>query len=435
MPADSISKYFLFLIFFFKLIKNISTVSCSHHSKERPTTDLACSLKICSELGEPCGNDTHYSGFQCYVEDRCLNSTCVPSLGIGNDCNSSFDCILGTTCVIDQNNNDNNNNDNNDNSDNDDDNNNDNNDINNINNFKGYYHKNLTTKVNLKIKKTCQHSFFAEFGDKCKRNSDCLNSLECINGKCSTPSLGCLTDFSCNNDSICNRDTRQCVVTTLKEGECFLFKQFSCNDQNLLCAPKSFMISSIGICKKQIEGSPCLTSKLINCDWNLYQWCKPLNPGSLMGNCTIQPSNTSKSCITQADCNYYEMCKCDSSHSGVGYCIPKGSYNFFGSYCKASINKFLECYYKTNCTDLFSQNPSSCSYRNCPEESECLGTFCIDKMLPVGVCTNRKCKLTLFNTTNGHFKVASSSSFSNFNFNSLSYLIITLILIIIFIII
>ncbi|KAM9994077.1 hypothetical protein ACTFIZ_012051 [Dictyostelium cf. discoideum] len=405
------------------LILKLSVISCEHHGKEQPTTDLACSLKICSDLGEPCGNDTHYSGFQCYVEDRCLNSTCVPSLSIGNDCNSSFDCILGTTCVIDQNYKYNNNNYNNEN--------NDNNYINNLNSFKGYSHKNSTIEVNGKIKKTCQYSFFAEFGDKCKRNSDCLNSLECINGKCSTPILGCLTDFSCNNYSICNRDTRQCEVTTLKEGECFLFKQFSCNDQNLLCAPKSFNISSIGICKKQTEGSPCLTSKLINCDWNLNQWCKPLNPGSLMGNCTIQPSNTLKSCITQVDCNYYEMCKCDSSHSGVGYCIPKGSYNFFGNYCKASINKFLECYYKTNCTDLFSQNPSSCSYRNCKEESECLGTFCIDKMLPVGVCTNRKCKLTLFNTTNGNFKVV-SPSFSKFNFNSsLSFLIITLIIFII----
>ncbi|KAM9952581.1 hypothetical protein ACTFIR_007635 [Dictyostelium discoideum] len=371
------------------MVKNYLIKNCKSQQQEQqqilgtrisPTSDLACSINICSELGQPCNNSTPFSGFQCYANDRCKDGFCVPSLKQGCICQDSSDCEIGLSCVT-------------------------------FNSTLSFRLPNQT--------KTCQPSFFAEFGEDCVRATDCLNTLDCVNGKCSTPLYGCISDLSCSLDSYCFNGT--CYKYELKENECFVFRAFSCKNTKNPCALKSFNISSIGECRPIIkEGDPCLTT-LFTCDWNSHY----VEEGSIIGKCTSYPINIPRACISQNDCNEYEFCKCDSQ-SGVGYCTTRSK--FVGVFCQQSGDVFNDCLFRNhiNCTDIYSVNPSSCIAKSkCNEEAKCVNFFCSSPLIPSSFCKPKECNLSIFNLTDAKVLVYYSfstspsltiSSFYNINF-------------------
>ncbi|KAK5583117.1 hypothetical protein RB653_004707 [Dictyostelium firmibasis] len=333
------------------------------------SSDLACSINVCSELGQTCNHSTPFSGYQCYANNRCKDGLCVQSLKRGEICKYSNECDNGCSCVT-------------------------------FNSTLSYRLPNQT--------KTCQPSFFAEFGEECVRATDCLNSLDCIDGKCSTPLYGCISDLSCDFDSYCYNGT--CYKYELKENECFVSRSFTCKYTKNPCALKSFNVSSIGECKSNIkEGDPCLTT-LFTCDWDA-QYCKALEEGSALGKCTKYPSTVpSRVCISKKDCFEYEFCKCDSQ-SGVGYCTTRDK--FSGVFCQKSADVFNDCLYRNrvNCTDIYSINPSSCIFKSkCMEEAKCLNFFCSSPLIPSSFCKRKECNLSIFNFTGKRILLSSSTS-------------------------
>ncbi|KAN0007177.1 hypothetical protein ACTFIU_005371 [Dictyostelium citrinum] len=333
------------------------------------TSDLACSIITCSELGQICNNSSPFSGFRCYANDRCKDGVCVPSLKQGEICQDSSECQLGSSCVS-------------------------------FNSTLSYSLPNQN--------KTCQPSFFAEFGEDCVRATDCLNTLDCVNGKCSTPLYGCISDLSCDLDSYCFKS--KCIKYKLKENECFLFRSYSCREARNPCALKSFDISSIGECKSIIkEGDPCLTT-LNTCDLTTPQYCRPLYDGSVLGKCTALPNSYPRACVSRKDCNDYEFCKCDPQ-SGVGYCTTK--VKFQGVFCQQSAIVYFTCLERNrvNCSDIYSINPSSCIAKSkCNEESKCLNFFCSSPLMPSSFCKTKQCDLSIFNFTGTKILLLSSSS-------------------------
>ncbi|EGC28363.1 hypothetical protein DICPUDRAFT_44338 [Dictyostelium purpureum] len=333
----------------------LSTIVCYVKSSFIDLDSLSCSLNICSKLGEPCEKQNILGGLQCYVQDRCFNGTCVESLPEGSICKNSADCLVGYSCLS-------------------------------------------TNSGNGNNIKTCQKSFYVEYGGACNISFDCLNGLECIGSKCITPLTGCLSDVQCDKDSIC--DNGECVKYNLNENECFIYRTLSCKNSFLPCSLKSFNQSSVGQCRDVIpEGNPCLVNKY-SCDWNVGQYCKPLEQGSILGECTRTPSNTLNPCKSVNDCKEYEFCKCDPK-SGVGYCLSRGTY--IGSYCREAAKVFMQCFAKTNCTEPFSINPLSCVYQYCKEEASCMSLYCTEPMLPISPCVNTHCSLSFFKPNDLHF--------------------------------
>ncbi|KAM9995694.1 hypothetical protein ACTFIY_001875 [Dictyostelium cf. discoideum] len=343
-----------------------------------PITTLACSLNSCSEQGEPCSFNlsSGSSGFTCYVEDRCQNGTCVPSLQQGEVCIDSDECNLGYSCVTE------------------------------LSNL-SFTQPNKT--------KTCEPSFFSEYGGLCRRATDCLNSLDCINNTCSTPVYGCLSDLSCDRNSICVNAT--CVFRPLGENECYMSRSFDCKNTYNPCALSSLNVSSIGVCLDYIPlGNPCLTTKY-SCDWRTGQVCRPLFLGSVVGRCVVVQDDPIISCVTASNCRPYEFCKCDSQ-SGVGYCVKRTF--FAGKYCRQAFMLFLDCYRSTNCTQPFSFNPTSCILRShCKDLAICVASFCTEPLLPISLCVNRICELSIFNDSS--VRTILSSSFNDHIIKPLKY--------------
>ncbi|KAF2069649.1 hypothetical protein CYY_009034 [Polysphondylium violaceum] len=312
-------------------------------------SDISCSLNSCSQLGGPC-SENQYSGFQCYVENRCSDMTCVQSIQEGFPCNKSSDCTLETSCILD------------------------------------------TEGV-----KRCVKAFYLDAGANCTYSYECTNSQECVEGICNAPPSGCISDLQCLTNQICINGT--CTDYQLQENECFIYSSAPCptiQPCTLKNGTDPFKQTSIGVCLEDIPvGNPCLVNKF-SCDWNSGQYCDPISEGSTYGHCVVIPPPTFTTCITQDDCQSWEFCKCDSQ-SGVGYCSTRLSY--LGKYCRQSALLFFSCFLASGCANPFQTNPASCIFQACPEETNCFISYCTEPMLPVDICVERTCKLSIFNTS------------------------------------
>ncbi|EGC35770.1 hypothetical protein DICPUDRAFT_32880 [Dictyostelium purpureum] len=408
--ANSSFTFIYIVIFLFININNIYGVP----------SDLACSINLCSKIGEPCTYDpSSNSGLECYVEDFCFNNTCVEGIIEYGRCTTSRDCNIGYSCVPSH--------------------------LNKDRCLDGRCVMGIGENENCNKSVDCQFglscvpndegvmncvkAFYIDYGNSCNITIQCSHSLECIDNKCSTPLIGCFTDLQCAENEICVNGT--CQVYILKENECFIFKSLSCKHQFKTCVLKSFNISSIGICVEDvIVGSPCITSKF-SCDWGLGQYCKPLSLGSSVGNCTLSGENKFNICTSKNDCAYNEYCKCDPN-SGVGYCVLRGT--FIGRYCREATRVYLQCFLKSNCTQPFTANPYSCVRINCREEAQCYLTLCSEKLLPFTPCTQAKCNIPFFVEEKVPGLTIISVSSENFKIpkNSFIFYIIYIIYIILF---
>ncbi|EFA76561.1 hypothetical protein PPL_10330 [Heterostelium album PN500] len=261
---------------------------------------LYCSNRRCVDFGERCDDQFPFSGPMCYQPYRCVNKTCANPLTLGDPCNINSDCdqAKGQFCVY-------------------------------------YFGDGL---------KICRIANYAQFGESCSVDYECMMGLDCFPGPngtkvCSTPVTGCINDGQCDQSSVCNftrvddeGPVGECVKLNLTSDQCTLFSTIG-DCANAYCTPIANG-SNIGICTTNPKlGDLCITSR-ITCNTLANHYCQNF-PGSVYGTCQILPKPSFRVCYNVGDCEPYEFCRCDTKAS-IGYCTTRGQ--VVGSNCQDSLN-------------------------------------------------------------------------------------------------